>query len=136
MPMELVRECLEIALQAPTGGNSQGWHWLVVTDPELRAQIGEYYRRSFAAYRESRLRGPVGGRGPAAGAGPGGQLGGLAGRADGPGPGARHRLPDRGRRAAGAATRPGCGARCCRPRGATSSRPGPAGWAARGPRCT
>jgi len=53
VPLELVRECLQIALQAPTGGNSQGWHWLVVTDPELRAQIGEYYRRSFAAYRES-----------------------------------------------------------------------------------
>jgi len=53
VPPELVRECLQIALQAPTGGNSQGWHWLVVTDPELRGQIGEYYRRSFAAYRES-----------------------------------------------------------------------------------
>jgi nitroreductase len=53
VPMELVRECLQIALQAPTGGNSQGWHWLVVTDPQLRGQIGEYYRRSFAAYRES-----------------------------------------------------------------------------------
>jgi nitroreductase len=53
VPLELVRECLQIALQAPTGGNSQGWHWLVVTDPELRSQIGEYYRRSFAAYRGS-----------------------------------------------------------------------------------
>ena len=37
VPLELVQECLEVALQAPTGGNSQGWHWLVVTDPELRA---------------------------------------------------------------------------------------------------
>jgi nitroreductase len=23
----VVEECLEIALQAPTGSNSQGWHW-------------------------------------------------------------------------------------------------------------
>lgn len=53
VPPELVRECLQIALQAPTGGNSQGWHWLVITDPELRAQIGEYYGRSFDAYRQS-----------------------------------------------------------------------------------
>jgi nitroreductase len=53
VPPELIRECLQIALQAPTGGNSQGWHWIVVTDPELRGQIGEYYRRSFAAYRKS-----------------------------------------------------------------------------------
>jgi nitroreductase len=52
VPLELVRECLEVALQAPTGSNSQGWHWVVVTDPELRARIGEYYGRSYdAAYR-------------------------------------------------------------------------------------
>lgn len=53
VPLELVRECLEIALQAPTGGNRQGWHWIVVTDPELRKTIGDYYGRSFRAYYES-----------------------------------------------------------------------------------
>lgn len=53
VPIELVRESLEIALQAPTGSNQQGWHWLVVTDPDLRAQIGEYYRKAFAVYRDS-----------------------------------------------------------------------------------
>ncbi|MEO3791974.1 nitroreductase family protein [Nonomuraea sp. B10E15] len=53
VPPDLVRECLEIALQAPSGSNRQGWHWLVVTDPELRAAIGGYYRRSFGAYRTS-----------------------------------------------------------------------------------
>ncbi|HEX3308177.1 MAG TPA: nitroreductase family protein [Streptosporangiaceae bacterium] len=57
VPLELVRECLEAALQAPTGGNRQGWHWVVVTDPELRAGIAGYYRRSFAAYRDSAARG-------------------------------------------------------------------------------
>jgi nitroreductase len=51
VPLELVRECLEIALQAPTGGNSQGWQWVVVTDAGSRARIGEYYRRSYDAYR-------------------------------------------------------------------------------------
>ncbi len=54
VPLELVKECLQVALQAPTGGNTQSWHWIVVTDPELRAQIGEYYRRSYYAYRGSR----------------------------------------------------------------------------------
>lgn len=53
VPMELVRECLEIALQAPSGSNRQGWQWIVVTDPDTRAAIGEYYRRSFAAYARS-----------------------------------------------------------------------------------
>ncbi|MEU7856139.1 nitroreductase family protein [Nonomuraea sp. NPDC049141] len=50
VPLELVRECLDIALQAPSGGNRQGWHWIVVTDPELRRQIGDYYLRSAQAY--------------------------------------------------------------------------------------
>jgi nitroreductase len=53
VPLELVRQSLEVALQAPTGSNQQGWHWMVVTDPSLRATIGEHYRRSFAAYRDS-----------------------------------------------------------------------------------
>lgn len=53
VPMELVRECIETALQAPSGSNRQTWHWLVITDAEQRAAIGEYYRRSVAAYLES-----------------------------------------------------------------------------------
>ena len=31
---EVVMECLDIALQAPTGSNTQGWQWVFVTDPE------------------------------------------------------------------------------------------------------
>ena len=55
VPLELVRESLEVALQAPTGSNAQGWHWMVVTDPELRAGIGRYYAQAFDAYRNSPL---------------------------------------------------------------------------------
>ena len=40
-----VEEALEIALQAPTGGNRQGWHWVVVTDEAKRRAIGEIYQR-------------------------------------------------------------------------------------------
>ena len=29
----VIEECLRIALQAPTGGNRQQWHFVVVTDP-------------------------------------------------------------------------------------------------------
>ena len=32
---EVVEECLEIALQAPTGSNTQGWQWVFITDPCL-----------------------------------------------------------------------------------------------------
>jgi nitroreductase len=47
---KLLDECLEIALQAPTASNRQSWHFVVVTDPELKNPIADYYRQSFAAY--------------------------------------------------------------------------------------
>jgi nitroreductase len=53
VPLELVRECIEIALQGPSGSNRQTWHWIVVTDAEKRAAIGEYYRRAVERYLES-----------------------------------------------------------------------------------
>jgi len=49
----LVRECLELAVQAPTGGNRQGWQWVVVMDPEKKRRIGEWYRESWYAYAGS-----------------------------------------------------------------------------------
>jgi nitroreductase len=51
--LELIRECLTIALQAPSGSNAQRWHWVVVTGPELRARIGEVYRRACQDYLAS-----------------------------------------------------------------------------------
>src|ERR1700759_3127237 len=56
VPLELVRECLDLALQAPSGSNSQGWHWLVITDPDTKQAIGELYRRSTEKYLEIRSR--------------------------------------------------------------------------------
>lgn len=50
VPRTVVRECLELAVQAPTGGNQQGWRWIVVDDPEKRATIAEYYRASGEDY--------------------------------------------------------------------------------------
>ena len=37
---KLVEECIEIALQAPTGSNSQGWAFVVVEDPREAAAVG------------------------------------------------------------------------------------------------
>jgi nitroreductase len=50
---ELIMECLEVAIQAPTGSNSQGWQWMIVTDPEKKRVIGEYYRESWYEYAKS-----------------------------------------------------------------------------------
>jgi nitroreductase len=51
--LAVVDECLEIALQAPSGSNRQGWHFVVVDDPELRRAIGDIYRASVADYLNS-----------------------------------------------------------------------------------
>ena len=48
---QLIRECLEVALQAPSGSNSQGWHFVVVTDAAKRQRIGELYSKGFDLYR-------------------------------------------------------------------------------------
>ncbi len=50
VPRDIVMRCLEIAIQAPTGSNSQGWKWLIVTDAAVKAQIGEYYKQSWYNY--------------------------------------------------------------------------------------
>jgi nitroreductase len=53
VPVELVRECLEIALQAPSGSNRQNWHFVVVTEPQARAAVGGVYRRAVRRYLAS-----------------------------------------------------------------------------------
>lgn len=50
----LIDECLALSLQAPTGGNTQGWRWLVVTDPDLRAGLADIYARASAGYLQQR----------------------------------------------------------------------------------
>ena len=47
---DVIRECLQIAMQAPTGGNQQNWHFVVVTDPDKRKALGDIYRRGWATY--------------------------------------------------------------------------------------
>jgi nitroreductase len=50
-----ITDCLEIALQAPSGSNAQGWHFVLVTDKDKIAGIAELYRSAFAEYE----KGPV-----------------------------------------------------------------------------
>jgi nitroreductase len=40
---EVILECLRLAVQAPTGSNSQGWRWMVVTDPAKKTAIAQAY---------------------------------------------------------------------------------------------
>jgi nitroreductase len=47
---EVILECLRLAVQAPTGGDSQDWRWVVVTDAAKRAAIAEIYNSVGAEY--------------------------------------------------------------------------------------
>ena len=49
----LIEECVQLAQQAPSGSNRQGWHFVVVTDPAKRLGLAELYRRAWAGYVRS-----------------------------------------------------------------------------------
>ena len=42
----LLEECLDLAFQAPTGGNLQGWHFVLVTEPGPKQALADLYRKS------------------------------------------------------------------------------------------
>jgi nitroreductase len=46
----VIEECIDLAIQAPTGSNAQGWHWVVVEDADLKRQIADHYAASFDPY--------------------------------------------------------------------------------------
>ena len=50
VPREVLIECLDLALQAPTGSNSQGWQWLFVDDPDKKKALADIYRHNATPY--------------------------------------------------------------------------------------
>jgi nitroreductase len=52
IPAEIVQDCVETAIQAPTGSNSQGWHFVMVSDPARKQALAELYRRAFNHYAD------------------------------------------------------------------------------------
>ena len=47
---EVLEDCLRLAQQAPTGSYAQNWHFVVVTDPGLRAGLAELWRSGGEKY--------------------------------------------------------------------------------------
>ena len=50
VPRGIIDECLELAVQAPTGSNSQTWRWVVVDDAGQRQALADLYRKSAESY--------------------------------------------------------------------------------------
>ena len=47
---DVILECIQLAMQAPTASNTQDWRWLVITDADKRAAIADIYRSIGAEY--------------------------------------------------------------------------------------
>jgi nitroreductase len=46
----LIDECVQVAAQAPTGSNRQGWHFVFVDDPATKSALADLYARGFDPY--------------------------------------------------------------------------------------
>jgi nitroreductase len=51
VPDELIRECVELSMQSPSGSNNPTMQFVVVRDPAKKAAIGEIYRQCFGMYK-------------------------------------------------------------------------------------
>ncbi len=57
IPDQVQARILDAAIRAPSGGNTQGWRFILVDDPAVKARLGPLYRDSISqlwatAYRE------------------------------------------------------------------------------------
>lgn len=63
VPEELVWKVLDAAIRAPSGGNLQPWGFVVVTDPEKKRRIGEWYLeawdKGYAPVKDVMMADPV-----------------------------------------------------------------------------
>ena len=51
VPPELLEECIDLAVQAPTGGQREAWRFLVVTEAAKKKALAELYRSALERYR-------------------------------------------------------------------------------------
>ena len=53
VPESVIVDCLRLAVQAPTGSNTQGWRWIVVTDPAKKKELARIYSEGGKGYLQS-----------------------------------------------------------------------------------
>src|ERR1700758_874024 len=46
VPEELITRVLDAAIRAPSAGNAQNWHFVVVRDADQRRRVGALYRKA------------------------------------------------------------------------------------------
>lgn len=67
IPDQVIWAILDAAVRGPSGGNAQGWGWVVVTDPDVKKQIASWYRegwdKAYGSRRSTILEQPSGANG-------------------------------------------------------------------------
>ncbi len=53
VPRAVITECLNLAVQAPTGSNSQTWRWVIVEDADKKQALADLYRQAASTYLEA-----------------------------------------------------------------------------------
>tara|TARA_B110000444_G_scaffold256528_1_gene293039 strand:- start:59 stop:721 length:663 start_codon:yes stop_codon:yes gene_type:complete len=50
IPEEILKKMVDAAVRAPSGSNRQGWKFIVVTDKQVKNQLGDFYREAWDYY--------------------------------------------------------------------------------------
>jgi nitroreductase len=51
VPDELIRECVSVAMQSPSGSNNMTMQFVIVKDPAKRKAIGDVYKQCYSIYQ-------------------------------------------------------------------------------------
>lgn len=51
VPDDLIRECVSLAMQSPSGSNNMTMQFVIVKDPAKRKAIGDVYRQCYSIYQ-------------------------------------------------------------------------------------
>ena len=50
IPDDVLKQMIDASVRAPSGSNRQGWKFIIVTDPEIKNQLGDLYREDWDFY--------------------------------------------------------------------------------------
>jgi nitroreductase len=57
IPQDVIRAMMDAAIRSPSGGNSQNWRWVTVTDRSTVATIGDLYADAWRQLNETFYKG-------------------------------------------------------------------------------
>ena len=55
IPDDVLKQMVDSGIRAPSGSNRQGWKFIVVTDSEIRNELGNLYREAWDFYVKEKI---------------------------------------------------------------------------------